>query len=1578
MTHAQVINFDAPGGLGAANYSGQGALSDSGNNYWNPVVKGGTTTGGLLSDGVTASSITLTDNSPNSYGQQSAQGTPGGLEAPFLDENNGSTVSNTLNNVPAGTYDLYLYGKNDNSSDADRGTSFTVSAGGTFYGTKSTANSVTTTFTEGNDYVVFSNLVVGTDGKIAFTYAANPAANSHHNPQTEGDFNGLQLVGIDIPPTISGQPDSVKISIGNSTQLVAIAGGVVPLFYQWQKGTNGVYVNCTDIGDVSGSRTNNLSFGSVTISDAADYRLIVTNAYGAATSQVATVTVTLSPTIVTQPASVSIGLGNAVQLISTVSGILPIVYQWQKETNGVFLNVNDSDDISGSATNSLDFNSTTLPDTGNYRLVVTNTYGAATSQVATITVLLSPPSIIAQPPSVTLANGSLYRLTASATGALPLTYQWQKETNGIYVDIVDAGDISGSATNGLEFNPVVMSDAVGYRLIVTSAYGSVTSQVANVSVFVPSADNSVRTGFSYGYVTNYSDWVDAFLAGNGQMGIMVFGNPLNDTIIYNDRKFNLAANTSSPVRTFAQVSVSDEAIIRSNCAAGNYSAADNLAVNSAQYHDGGEGSRHPGYEMLISIPQDGTVNDYSRVCNFRTGEISVNWSDNRGNWSRKAFVSRKDNVTVQYLPAPSNETITCSIQLTTDSGMNFPSGMSFTSLASANFLNMRVKYPSSAGDVGYEGVTRVVVSGGTENVSGSVLNISNATSVLLLTRTAKYYDNCENQWNQGLLQNQLASLPTDYDILLNGQLATHEIIYDRVKLDFNANVQDRALPNETLLNMQASSSTPVKALWERAFDAGRYYFLSSSSSNTPPDLLGMWTGDCNAGWGGFYTLDANLNLQIAGGNIGNMPEAMAGYFAINEGWQKDFETNASKLLDCRGMLAAGNTPGTNGLISSISTYYPYQYATGEEGWMLYPFWEHYLITGDTNFLQNELYPLLKDMGYFYEDFLTQTDANGNYILAGSVSPENQPAGLGVSLVNNSTFDISGARFALTALVQTCDILKLDQGPGQGVETWSNILNKLPPYLIGGVTGDGNSVGALQEWDWSGLKDNFNHRHSSQMLTVWPFREITPETTPALFNAAALTLGQKDQYNYENAGHGWLHSALVAAGLKNAMAVNKKILYLTSQGFYYNSLSSSHYNNHGTFCTDTCNAMPGIMIEMLVSSSPGVLELLPALPQGLDQGSISGVKGRNQVTVQNLSWDMNNQSVNCTLRSDIDQDITFIERSGINTINTSASVSPSSLGQIARVIHLQAGVSTDIAIGLGQFNLALNRPVTASSGNSSASNAVDGNDGTAWTSSGTQNEWVYVDLGSVYHLTGAQINWGTSYGQTYNIQVSGDAVNWTNVFETPDGFGGVDRITFSASGRYVRLLGVQSSATGYSVSEFQVFGNVASLLPSTPTNLTATAISSSQVNLSWAASANATGYNVKRSITTGGPYTIIATNISSLTYNDTGLSVGTLYYYVVSAINSYGESDNSDEVAARPVSATIPPLKIGVSNSMIQISWPTDHLGWFLEAQTNAVGAGLGTNWFTIPNSSLVNQMLIPANLTEGSVFYRLVYPQNNN
>ncbi|GHU82696.1 lectin [Bacteroidia bacterium] len=767
----------------------------------------------------------------------------------------------------------------------------------------------------------------------------------------------------------------------------------------------------------------------------------------------------------------------------------------------------------------------------------------------------------------------------------------------------------------------------------------------------------------------YKDWADGFLAGNGKMGVIVFGNPLDETIIYNDRKFFMGASRE---RSFNQVSAENLKKIRDYCAEENWKAANDLANEVHGWQNGGEGDKHPGFEMLIKISQDGAVANYSRECNFKTGEIIVKWTDNRGNWERKTFVSRKENVIVQYLTAPSKGKLSCSILLDTDEGMHFNDRMKFTNISDTEFLNLRVNYAPNTNGAGYEGVTRIITSGGQKSIDGNVLTVKDAQSVMLLTRTDKYYSDCENQWNKKTLQTQLQSIPANYNSLLKGQIQTHQAIYDRVSLDLDGSKIDRALPNEELLAKQKTLENALPALWERIFDSGRYLYLSSSSEVAPPDLLGLWTGDCRVGWSGYYHLDANVNLQIGGGNIGAMPEAMEGYFTFIERLSDGFKTNASKLLGCRGMLGGGNTAGLNGLISSLNYYYPYQYVTGEMGWLLYPFWEHYLITGDKTFLRTRLYPLMKEMGYFYEDFLVRTDHNGKYIFAGSISPEAQPAGLGFSLVNNSTFDIAGAKFCLEKLIEICGMFGYEQGPGEGVERWSAILKKLPPYLI-------NEEGALQEWSWPGLKEGYGHRHSSHLITVWPLNEISKETTPLLYDAARMTLSKKDQYKYEDAGHGLLHAAFNAANLNNAASVNKKLLHLMKTDFFFNSLASAHYGKFNVFCTDVCHAVPGIMIEMLVNSKNNVIELLPAAPESLKKGAISGIKTRNQVSIEKMEWDSDNKSIHCTLKSLIEQDITLIERNGIQEIKTSVQVLPSPYGDIARIVHLPKNKSIKVSI-----------------------------------------------------------------------------------------------------------------------------------------------------------------------------------------------------------------------------------------------------------------------------------------------------------
>jgi hypothetical protein len=278
-----VVNFDVEGGYsgGPGNYSGQGAYSDVGNNYWNPIVPDGTTTApALTSDGVTASPITFTEGEAGHYDGGGSATTPPVtfLEDFFAYANNDSIQTCALQNVPAGTYLLYLYGKNDNEGDANRGAVFSVTTDiETTPQVDSTTNSVDTTFTLHNDYVLF-NVTVGAGETITFTYThnANIAGNN------EGDFNGLQLVQLGglLPPIITEQPTSEEIYAGETATFTgaATAQPTGTVTYQWQ--TNGVNLQngTTPTGAViSGATSATLTVANAGTADqSASYVLMVT------------------------------------------------------------------------------------------------------------------------------------------------------------------------------------------------------------------------------------------------------------------------------------------------------------------------------------------------------------------------------------------------------------------------------------------------------------------------------------------------------------------------------------------------------------------------------------------------------------------------------------------------------------------------------------------------------------------------------------------------------------------------------------------------------------------------------------------------------------------------------------------------------------------------------------------------------------------------------------------------------------------------------------------------------------------------------------------------------------------------------------------------------------------------------------------------------------------------------------------------------------------------------------------------------------------------------------------------------
>jgi beta-mannanase len=125
-------------------------------------------------------------------------------------------------------------------------------------------------------------------------------------------------------------------------------------------------------------------------------------------------------------------------------------------------------------------------------------------------------------------------------------------------------------------------------------------------------------------------------------------------------------------------------------------------------------------------------------------------------------------------------------------------------------------------------------------------------------------------------------------------------------------------------------------------------------------------------------------------------------------------------------------------------------------------------------------------------------------------------------------------------------------------------------------------------------------------------------------------------------------------------------------------------------------------------------------------------------------------------------------------------------------------------------LSQGKPIAASSTSEStypANNANDGSMSTRWSSAYTDPSWIQIDLGSVYNISQVKLNWETAYGKAYQIQTSYDNINWSSIYSTNVGDGGLDDLTgLSGSGRFIRLYGtLRGTQWGYSLWEFQVYG-----------------------------------------------------------------------------------------------------------------------------------------------------------------------------
>ncbi len=269
-----------------------------------------------------------------------------------------------------------------------------------------------------------------------------------------------------VAPTITTQPLGQTVTLGSAATFSSVAAGTAPLSYQWFK--NGTSVS----GATSASYTTP---ATVAGDNGAAFTVQVTNAAGNITSNPATLTVNLPPTISTQPTNQTVILGATVTFSVAATGTGALTYQWSK--NGAQLSGATSASYTTPATVSTDNGAT-------FYVKVTNSYGNVTSATVTLTLNI-PPSITTQPSSQTVTLGATATFSVVASGTGTLTYQWSK--NG--------GAISGATSASYTTPATVVSDnGASFTVKVTNTYGNVTSNSATLTLNLPASISTPPVG----------------------------------------------------------------------------------------------------------------------------------------------------------------------------------------------------------------------------------------------------------------------------------------------------------------------------------------------------------------------------------------------------------------------------------------------------------------------------------------------------------------------------------------------------------------------------------------------------------------------------------------------------------------------------------------------------------------------------------------------------------------------------------------------------------------------------------------------------------------------------------------------------------------------------------------------------------------------------------------------------------------------------------------------------------------------------------------------------------------------------